>query len=240
MSLLLHYFKIYLLDSFRNRAAFFFTIIFPTLLLVFFGRTDIGTSFVDRLGALAVYANYAAQSVALMSFGIAISEERSSCWMQYLKTLPVKPIVFFSGRMMAMFVIAVISIILLLMVSYFSFVIHFSFYQYLWIFFIAMVGVIPMALLAIAIGNLINPTAARNIFIILNLSFLCATFISTTSTLGLELLSMVPSYQWLMLSISPYTQASESSAWFSMFIWTVLFYFFAKYAYNKKRNLRMR
>lgn len=240
MKLILMYFKISLVAVMRNRQAAFFTIMFPALLLLMFGHQDhVSNTAANHIAVLAIYGNYAVQSVALMSFGISLSNDRNSAWTLYLRTLPVAPGMMFAGRILSLVVRALLSLIIVLLLGVFLLNLSVSLASFLLILLIAMVGAIPMALLAIAVANLVNPESARSVFVILNLGLLFGSFsVSATGLLG-YVRDIIPSYQWAAMVLNQYLpNANAWAPWLWMAGFTVLFYFFALYAYQRSRNLR--
>lgn len=236
MKLTFQYTLAFLKESIRNRAAVFFTILFPSILFVLFAKDTFShaQNVHYQLATLAVYANYAAQSVGLMSFGITLTEERVSLWHRYTLTLPVKPLTLFSARILSMVVVAIFSVLLVLIIAAFDFSFGFQFTTYAWVFFVSIIGLFPIALLAIFVANLINPATGRNVFIVLNLLLLFSTFsIPSTGLWGYAREALI-SYQWLMLSIS-HQSIQTLQAWAWMVGWTILLYILASLTYNRSR-----
>jgi ABC-2 type transport system permease protein len=238
MKLLFHYIKINLLQLFRNRSAAFFSIAFPVLLVLVFGHRT-GNTEITRIGAMIVFCNYAVQTSTFLSLGLSVSAERSSDWMIYLKTLPAKPHSQFIGLIVSKLVAAFISLILVVLSLYFIAKIHPSIDLLFIIIIAAFLGGIPMALLGIALGYRVNPAAARGIMVFLNLSLLFGAFAFPQQGTWSFIRDFVPSYQWMMISLSHVEPTANSILpWVWLIGWTMVFYAFAVWSHHARRDLR--
>lgn len=240
MNLLMAYTKTSFLATFRNKQAAFFSILFPVVLLLIFGSQDhIGGGLVNRIAIMAVYANYAAQSVAFLSLGIGISAERNSDWNLYLRTLPVNPGTIFLGKIFSRIALMIISLILILSIGTLFFQFNLGLLTLSYIFIIAVIGAIPMALLGIAVAYWVEPESARFVFVIMNLGLLFGSFALSSHGIAATLKQFIPSYQWMMMTVSHYSAGSNQlTPWLSMAAFSALFYWLAKKSYSRQRNLR--
>lgn len=238
MKLLLSYIKINLLQLFRNRSAAFFSIAFPVLLVLVLGHRA-GNSEITQMGAMIVFCNYAVQTSTFLSLGLSISAERSSDWMIYLKTLPAKTYSQFIGLIVSKLVAALISLILVILTMYYLAHIHPAFHLLLIIVVAAFLGGIPMALLGIALGYRVNPSAARGVMVFMNLSLLFGTFAFPDKGPWSIVRDFVPSYQWMMISLSHIVPtANFITPWVWLIGWTVAFYALAVWSHHARRDLR--
>lgn len=242
MKLLISYFKVYTLEILRNKQAAFFSIFFPAILLLLFGKQDYAShaqGTINQIAVLAVYCIYAAQSVALMSLGISISTSRNSDWSLYLRTLPVAPGVSFGGLLLSTAARAFISVVIVLLIGIFYLGAQLSVPTLSYIVCIAMIGIIPMGLLAIGLGYLVNSESARSVFVIVNLMLLFGSFsLPSTGFFGYAR-SFIPSFQWVSMVVNHYIPtANLLSPWLWMLGFTIAFYFLATWAYHRQRNTR--
>jgi len=242
VKLLFSYFKIYTLGIFRNKQAAFFTILFPAILLLLFGKQEYvnqAGNNTNQIAVLAVYCLYAAQSVALMSLGIGISNNRNSDWSLYLRTLPVGPGVNFTGLLFSTAARAFISVLVVLLIGVFYVGSQLSLPTLAFIVVVAMLGTIPMGLLAIGLGYLINAESGRSVFVIINLMLLFGSFSLPATGFFSYVRDFIPSYQWVSVVVNQYVPTANAVIpWLWMLGFTVLFYFFASWSYQRQRNTR--
>lgn len=238
MKLLTSYIKINLLQLLRNRSAAFFSIAFPVLLVLVFGHR-IGNTAVTQIGAMIVFANYAVQTSTFLSLGMSVSAERNSDWMIYLKTLPAKPYSQFIGLITSKLVAAFISLMLVVLCLYFIGHIHPALSLLAVIVLAAFLGGIPMSLFGIALGNRVNPEAARGVMVFINLCLLFGAFALPQQGVWSWVRNFVPSYQWMMISLSHLMPESNPLVpWFWLLGWTLFFYGLAIWSHKAKRDLR--
>jgi ABC-2 type transport system permease protein len=238
MNLIYAYSKIYTLQLFRNRSSAFFQIFFPVILVLVFGRHAHGTE-IAQTAVLIVFANYAVQTSTFLSLGLSVSAERSSNWTIYLKTLPAKHSVQFAGLIISKLVAAVISLTLVVLGCFFILDLNVSIPLLLFIFLVAFLGGIPMSLLGIGMGNIVNAQAARGVMVFINLSLLFATFAFPDKGWLSILREFIPSYQWMMITLSHIIKKqNEITPWLWMLGWTLVIYLFALWSHRRKRDLR--
>jgi hypothetical protein len=204
MKLTLEFAKAYTRELMRNHSAFFFTLLFPSILWIIFGNAGRGDQS-THLSSFIIYCNFAVQTVMLQSLGIAVSIARASSWRDYLQTLPATPLPRIVGRVLSSLLVALLSVMLIIVTNYFQRGMVFSFTQTTLIALCALLGSIPMALFAVWLGNLLNPQAARSGFVCLNTLLLFATLSFSTPSFWKVI---IPSYQWLQFSLAVVTQAN--------------------------------
>lgn len=202
MMLTLAYTNAYLRELTRNPSALFFTLFFPAILLIFFGNSPAADQSV-KLISYIIYCNFAVQTVMLQALGIAVSAAKANPWRDYLQTLPVTNVYKTAGRILSSLVFALLSVGIIAVVNFFNHGVTLTLTQNTLVILCALVGGIPMGLFAVWLGNLLNPAAARGAFIFLNtlLLFGVLTYAATSS-----LKEIVPSYQWMMFSLSVISQ----------------------------------
>lgn len=147
------------------------TLAFPTLFFLVFAAPHVDAEEADV--AAALFAGFAVLGVALFQFGVGIANERISPWESYLRTLPVEPVVRFSGRVLsaALFGAAAAASVMLVALA----VTPVSLTASRWgsLVLTLLLGAAPFALLGIAIGYLASPRGALPIanLVYLSLSY---------------------------------------------------------------------
>ncbi len=238
MRLILTYIKINYLQIIRNRSAAFFNILFPGILFILFGH-QAAHSTIAKDGDFIVFCNYAVQTTLFSSLGMSIAENRSSDWTIYLKTLPSRAFQQFSGLIVSKILLAFISLIIMIVLGYLFLGAGLPFHMLLWAIFVALVGSIPLAFLAVGLGYRINPEASRGLFVFLNLLLLFGAFSFPETGFLSVVRNFVPSYQWMMATLSHVIPgANVLTPWYWLLGYTVVFYLFAQWSYSAKRNLR--
>ena len=174
LKLVPEYINCYLKELLRDRSAAFFSLIFPAVLLLLFGKNT-GDGSANQITYI-IYCNYAVQSVMLQYLGITVSTARNSAWEQYLKILPVSDFPMIAGRVLSCLLFSLLSLMLVVAVYFFSYNANLSLLQQVSIIFTALAGGIPMALLGIAVGRIFKPAAARSLLILMNLLLLFGSF----------------------------------------------------------------
>lgn len=218
MTLIFAYTNVYIKELIRDRAAAFFTLLFPVILLVCFGNKG-ATSATDRVITYIIYCHYAVQTVMFQALGITIAAARANPWTTYIKTLPFSAFPMLVGRILSNLLFALFSLSTIIVVTLFQHNVNLSLQAHFFIILCALLGAIPLALLAIFLGRLLTLAAAKSAFLLLNLLLLFATFtLSTPGILGV-LQKFIFSYQWLMLSFS----LISHQAIFNHFIWLIGF-----------------
>ncbi len=201
MPLILEYTKSYIKELTRNYSAAFFALLFPAILVQIFGNYS-AIDNTTKMMTYIVYCNYAVQSVMLQALGITIATARANQWNEYIKTLPTSSVPMIIGRVLSNLFFSTISLGAVILVWILNHGIELSMQQQGIIIFCALFGGIPMALLAIFLGNLLNATAARSALVLLNILLLFTAFTFSSNKILNFIHGVVPSYQWMMFSAS--------------------------------------
>ena len=221
------YIKMYSLELVRNKSAAFFTIVFPALLLIMFGRQG-NTTIIGQWDMFVSMSNYAVQSSMFLALGMSIAMSRGSKWNEYMQLLPVSSFCRVTGKVIAMFMFAVISLLLVIVVgmSWLHITIHFK--NIAWMFLSALVGGIPLGFLGVFVAYLVNEVTARSVFVVLNLLLFFAAFSLPDHGVLSYVRYAIPTYQWLSLSCSlTLAKPIEYASLYGFIGYTVLFYFMA-------------
>ena len=123
-------------------------------------------------------------STALHSFGVFISQERALGWNRLLRVTPISPAVYFTAKTINALTIGAVSLIALFASGILK--AHMTLPLFTWIALriVLPCGMLPFALLGLALGYFASPTAAAPIAnpVILPLSFASALFIPAHAT----------------------------------------------------------
>lgn len=223
MKLTIAYIEVYSKELLRNHTAAFFTLFFPGILFQFFGLHVPGTP-QEKIVSYIIYCNYAVQTVMLQTLGITIATAKNNLWNQYLKTLPVSAVPMILGRIGSHLLFAFTSLIIVVGLAVAHHFVFLNLQQQSIILMCALLGGVPMALIATWLGNLINAAAARSLFILANLLLLLAVFSFLHNGTLSYLLQIIPSCQWLIFSFSALNHQFNSTAFYWLASYTILFY----------------
>ncbi len=188
----------------RNPASLVPTLLFPVMFWLFFGLPNARiTQNGFNVGAyiLASFAAYSMIQTVLFNLGIFIAQERATGWYRFLRTTPTPMWVIFGAKMIAVLSLGVIALAVLLAVGAVSANIQLSVLQWLELGGRTIIGMLPFAALAVAVGYIARgPQTASPI---LNLVFFPMAFGS-----GLFIpLSGLPK---IVQDIAPYLPAYHS------------------------------
>lgn len=234
------YVKLYGLEIFRNRSAVFFILVFPALFMLMVGQgnhqADGGLTYI---ASFVVFCNYAVQTVSLQAMGMRIAESRHADWTLFVKCLPSSVLVQICGRIIAMLILALLSLLIMIVAANEFFHVALTCRQVLWIAMVALAGGVPMGLLAIAIGYRVNPVAARSVFVIVNLGLVFAGYALPSAGFVGEIRQFVPTYQWMLLGLS-YIKPDISVVMpaLNMLGFTVISFVLAVWSYRCQKDIR--
>jgi hypothetical protein len=238
MNLPMLYTKMAVLNTFRNKSAFFFGVIFPVILFLMFGHYDI-TDPVAKTATFVVFSNYAVQTVFLLSLGMNISMKRSSEWTIYLRTLPAPPSSSMIGTIAEKSLTALLALLLVVLANSLIYGMILSWPMTFYLIFSAMIGGMPMAFLGTALGYRVSPELGRSVFVFINLALLFVAISLPDHGFWHYVRLLMPTQHWtdiVMSHLIPNT--STITPWFWMAGYTVVFYLFALWSYKNRKNLR--
>ena len=230
----MEYTKCHIKELTRNYSAAFFTLFFPAILLQLFSHSSPSSTQASNMMIYIIYCNYAVQTVMLQALGITVSAARKNLFTDYIKTLPVSTLPSTVGRILSSLCFAFFSLSVVILVFYLNHLSDFSFKSHLIVCSCALLGGIPMAMIAIFLGNVLNPAASRSVFVLLNLLLLFGSYVlSDHGVIGL-LRESIPSYQWLLFSTDTLTGKTPMYPLLWMLGYTVLFYLLTKVVTERK------
>jgi len=166
------------------------TLLFPSMFYLLFGvalnGSDAGNTPMSRY-MLATYGTFGVMGVALFGFGITIAVERERGFLALKRALPMPPgALLFAKTVMAMTFAAIISLMLAAIAAFLAGV-SLAPWQWIMLFVVNILGVIPFAAIGLLIGTCVSGQAAPAV---VNLIYLPMSFLS-----GLWIpLPMLPDY----------------------------------------------
>lgn len=167
--LLAHYIILPLKQLLRLKTAFFFTLIFPVLLYLIYGRNT-------QIAAAITFFNFSMQSSMLLSVGMFAAAHRTTAWGEYLRTLPAPFYFAVLGIVIAMLMVGVMGILLIGLLDH-LFIHTFSYKTFILALLGALLGSIPAGTLGYCLGITLDVMAARNALILCNIACLFATLL---------------------------------------------------------------
>ena len=124
---------------------------------------------------LVSYAAYALINTALFGFGVAVSAERDSGWWRQLRVAPVTPAMLFGAKISAALVMGLLSVVALLLFAGVVGHIWLSAGMVAGMLARLLLGMIPFALLGLALGLLVGSDAAGGVANLISLPMLFAS-----------------------------------------------------------------
>ncbi|AZI42890.1 ABC transporter permease [Deinococcus psychrotolerans] len=162
----------------RNRAYLVPALLLPILFFALWGLSNAGGKLSGvNAGAymLVSYAAYALISTALFGFGVAVAAERASGWWRQLRVAPVTPAMLFGAKISAALVMGLLSVTALLLFAGIVGHIWLSPGVVVGVLVRLLLGMIPFALLGLALGFLVGPDAAGGVANLISLPMLFAS-----------------------------------------------------------------
>jgi ABC-2 type transport system permease protein len=133
------------------------TLAFPAVFFVFFATPARAAGADVRM---ATFAGFAAIGVAFFQFGVGIAVERASPWESYLRTLPVTVGARLAARLLSAAVFAAAAAAVVVVVAVLLTPVSLSIGRWLGLAVALVAGIVPFALLGIAIGYWAPPRGA--------------------------------------------------------------------------------
>ncbi len=143
-------------------------------------------------------------TVVIDRLGKRVSVERAEKWLKLLKVTCLSPWVHIAAKISTSLGICIISILLAFILGHWQLEIDASFSFWLTIFFVLIGGIIPFAILGLALGYLLNPKSADSI---LSLSLIIIPFGCGAFPLP------IPNYLQDAIALIPFYHYKESILW---------------------------
>lgn len=166
------HFRYILKQLFRIPAFLVPTVLFPTMLYLFFGRPS-AENLDQGVFALGSFCVFAVMGVAFYQFGVGIAEDRGSPWESFMRMLPVTLFQRFVAKILAAFVIAALAVSCLGVAAGLNDV-TLNLGTWIAVLLALLAGTVPFCLFGVALGYLAPQKAAVPIanLIYLPLSFM--------------------------------------------------------------------
>lgn len=208
MKLYLAYVSASMLPLIRTPSYWVPLVIFPTLLYAFFGLSASQDDPQLANILMASWSVFAVIGIGFFQFGVSIAQARESRWEEYARTLPVGGFPKIIAQIATAALFLLIALTLLWSLAAFTSAVDMSFFQYLKLLSVLIVGIIPFVLMGAALGYSVP---ARGAVPIANLLYLPLSYLG-----GLWLPpQMLPV---LVEKISPFTPTRQLGelAWASV------------------------
>lgn len=212
--------------TFRNKRFFFFSIGFPLLLFLAVGASQRGTSIIPGVPFVQYYmvgmAGWGA-TTAVLAGGARISLERSTGWLRQLRLTPLSVRGYFRAKILAGYVMAACTLILLYAAGL-ALGVSLPVHEWLTMTGLILVGLVPMALLGVLLGHLVNPDTMGPVMggLAALLAFVGGAWFYPTGWLG-TVGQFVPSY-WLTQAgrLAAIDQTWPAKGWLVVAGWSIV------------------
>lgn len=227
------------LRTFRNFRFFIFSLVFPLVLFFLIAAPQrhqhiqgisVPTYFMAGMVAWGTMA-------AVLSGGGRISLERSVNWSRQLRVTPLSTRRYLGTKVLTGYLMGFASIVLIYGAGV-SLGVHLSVAQWLEMTALILIGLIPFALMGIALGHLLTPDSLgpalgglTSLFALLGGSW--GPIASQTGWLH-QLVELLPSY-WLVQAghVATRDGAWTGEAWVVIIVWTIAMARFAQWAFRR-------
>ncbi len=223
--------------TFRNRRFFFFSLAFPLLLFLAVGGSERGTDIAPGVPFLEYYmvgmAGWGAMT-AVLAGGARISMERAAGWVRLLRLTPLSVAGYFRAKILSGYVMGSLTLLLLYGAGI-ALGVRLPLHVWVQMTGLILVALVPIAILGIVLGHLLNPDSMGPVMGGLTALFAFlggAWFLPTgwLATVG----EYIPSY-WLTQA-GRMTVAGESwppKGWLVIAAWSVVMAAVATWAYRR-------
>lgn len=162
----------------RNRAYLVPALMLPMLFFALWGLPN-ASGKLSGVNAgqymLVSYAAYSLITTAMYGFGVAVASERSSGWWRQLRIAPVSPVAVFGAKIAASLVMGLLSFTALCCFAGLVGHVWLSVPVFLSVLLRLLLGMVPFALLGLALGLLVGPDAAGGVANLISLPMLFAS-----------------------------------------------------------------
>jgi ABC-2 type transport system permease protein len=209
-----------LLRLLRNRALIVPALLLPIIFFSLWGLPNAGY----KLGGvnagrymLVSYAAYSLISTALFGFGVAVAAERASGWWRQLRVTPAPPALIFAAKIVASLVMGLLSVLALCLFAGLVGHIWLGAADLLGVLLRLLPGMVPFALLGLALGLLVGPDAAGGVANLIALPMLFASGIfvplDTAPDFIRQLAPYLPAYHFGQLGWSAIGASPAGAEW---------------------------
>ncbi len=174
------------------------TLLFPILLFLLFGAPIAGETLPNGTSVgkyvMASFAAYGVLGIAFFSFGIGVANERGQGWTKLVRATPMRPWVYFAGKMAMALLFATLLLLSLFLVAALVAGVRMSPGEYVVLVVSLVLGMLPLVMAGLALGYWAGPNSAAAIA---NLIYLPIAYAS-------GFLMPVQSLPQFVQSITPY------------------------------------
>ena len=240
-----------LLALLRNPSALIPTLLFPLMFWTFFGLPNAReTQNGFNIGAyiLASFAMYSVIQTVFFNLSISIATERASGWYKFQRTTPARVWMLFSAKLVTVLLLALFAVTVLLIYGSITGGVSLEPLQWLSLVARVLLGVLPVAALAVLIGYLARgPQTASALvnLIFFPMSFASGLFIPLSSLPKLmqDIAPFLPAYhggQLARVAVGVPSAQSELTNLVCLLGFTVLFLALAVWAYKRDEATQYR
>jgi ABC-2 type transport system permease protein len=226
--------------TFRNRRFFFFSLGFPLLLFFTIGGSGRGTNIAPGVSFVEYYmvgmAGWGAMT-AVIAGGGRISVERAAGWVRLLKLTPLSVVGYFRAKIVTSYLMAMLSLALLFAAGA-SLGVRLPAAQWLQMAGLILVALVPMAILGILLGHLLNPDSMGPVLGGLSslLAFVGGSWFLPSGWLA-TLGQYLPSY-WLTQAgrLTVLGESWPAKGWLVIAAWSVVLTALASRVYRREES----
>ncbi|WP_424950598.1 ABC transporter permease [Deinococcus sp.] len=232
----------------RNRAFLIPGLLLPIMFFALFALPNLG----GHLGGVAAgrymlvsYAAYSLVSTAIFAFGVATATERASGWMRQLRITPATPAAYFSARILASLLLGLGSVLLLMVFARVTGGVSLPARQLLLVLLRLLLGMVPFALLGLAIGLSLGPAGAAPTANLINLPLMFASGIfyplDVAPRFIQTLAPYLPAYHYGQLgwtALGARDSGQQATHWLVLLGYSALFALLCLWAYRRDETRR--
>jgi ABC-2 type transport system permease protein len=217
------------------------TLLFPAMFFLLFVVPGVTDANADAF--MASYVAFALLGVAFFQFGVGIAAERASSWALFLRTLPASVYVHLAGQVVSALIFAIASGAIVVAVATALTSARLDAAEWLALAVALLLGVVPFALLGIALGYLVRPKGALPVANVLYLALAYAGGLWTGAARLPDAISglstALPTRQWADIVVPAATgRAPPLGAVLGLAAWTVVFAFAAVWGFRRDEGAR--
>ena len=237
--------RVTLLELFRAPGYWVPTVVFPAMLYSFFGTSIAGSGAQATTLAATSFAVYAVVGVAFYQFGVGIAQDRESPWEDYVRTLPAPALPRIAARIVAALIFAAAAVATVIAVAHGIATPSFTIGSGFALAAVLAMGLVPFALLGVALGYLASAKAAVALanMIYLPLAFAGGLWIPPHNLpeVVAALSPLTPTRQFADLAwAAAVNRPLSGSSMFGLGAYTLVFGGLALWAYRRDQGARYR
>ncbi len=143
------------------------TLLFPILLFLLFGAPIAGETLPNGTSVgkyvMASFAAYGVLGIAFFSFGIGVANERGQGWTKLVRATPIRPWVYFAGKIVMALVFATLLLLILFLVAALVAGVRMAPGEWALLVVTLVLGMLPLVTAGFALGYWAGPNSAAAI-----------------------------------------------------------------------------